>query len=177
MQLYRFSPITREEKLFEAIRHIHVESNTLCHTLLGKYFPNSGNIGVFCHYENEYDFLTQVREQLTESSENPNQKYFQLHNPIVIEAIWSIPETLYTHLYIRKPDPYRHQAGDIDLFLEQDAYKTFKEDIQSGKMSIDGVRIFPRADLDMIELFHPDSDVLVYISTDNMTARARVKQT
>lgn len=87
-----------------------------------------------------------------------------------------IPETLYTHLYIRKPDPYRHHVGDIDLFLEQDEYKAFKEDIQSGKINIDGVRVFPRTDLDMIELFHPDSDVLIYISTDNMTARARVKQ-
>jgi len=63
----------------------------------------------------EYEYLTKVREKLTESSDNLNQKYFKLHNPIVIPAQGDVPETAYDFLYIRQPDPYRHHVGDLDF--------------------------------------------------------------
>jgi hypothetical protein len=174
MKLYRFSPIASKEQLFEAIEYIHFASYALCKDSFSKYLPNSGNIGVFCHYEDEYETLVAIRKQLTEPSDNPDQKYFTLYEPIVIAAREDVPETTYNYLYIRKPDPYRHHVGDVDFYLEQSEYNARKQSLQNGAV-IPGARIFPRNDLDMIELYNPDVDVLAYVSTKDMTVDVHVK--
>lgn len=175
MKLYRFSPIKNQEKLFEAIKHIHFEAHKLSKQSFGYYLPNNaGNIGVFCHYDDEYEGLLDIRKELTEASDNPNQKYFTLLKPIVIPAQEDIPETTYTHLYIRKPDPYRHHVGDVDFYLEPERYKELKAELLGGK-NMKGARVFERPDLDMIELYDPDVDVLAYVSTEKMSEAVRVK--
>ena len=158
----------------EAIYHTHFESYKMCKQSFGEYFPNRGNIGIFCHYNEEYKFLTELRKKLTEESDNINQKYFRLHNFIVIPAQGDIPETTYTHLYIRKPDPYRAQVGDVDFVLEDGKYQELKESLQDGKV-MEGTRIFPRGDMDMVELLDPDIDVLGYVSSWEETEKVRVK--
>ena len=167
MKLYRFSPIKSKEELFEAIRHIHFECYKLCKQSFGEYLPNAGNMGVFCHYDDEYEFLIKLRGELTEASDNINQKYFRLLKPIVIPAKGDISETTYTYLYIRKPDPYRHHVGDVDFYLQPEKYRELKESLLGGK-KIKGARDFERPDLDMVELYNPDADVLAYISTNKM---------
>jgi hypothetical protein len=112
---------------------------------------------------------------MTVESDNVNQKYFRLHEPIVIPSKGDVPETTYTYLYIRKPDPYRHHVGDVDFYLAADEYKKVKTELLNGKV-IKGARIFPRTDLDMIELYDPDSDACGYVSTEMMTETVRVKQ-
>ena len=175
MNLYRFSPINSKEELLEAIRHTHLECHKLCKQSLGKYLPAAGNVGIFCHYDKEYEYLTDLRKQLTESSDDPNKKYFLIHEPITIKAEGDIPETTYTHLYIRKPDPYRAQVGDVDFILEEPTYTELKVSLLEGGEVI-GARIFPRGDLDMIELYNPDVDVLGYISLRDTTEKVRTKQ-
>lgn len=175
MKLYRFSPIQSQQELIRAIEHVHFSCYQLCKQSFGQYFSNAGNIGMFCHYDNEYEYLIKLRKKMTESSDNFNQKYFRLYNPITIPAKGDVPETTYTHLYIRKPDPYRHHVGDIDFYLEQNHYQKVKMELLAGK-KIDGVRVFTRPDLDMIELFDPDIDVLAYVSTHMMTEKVRTKQ-
>lgn len=175
MKLYRFSPIQSKEQLLEAIKHIHMECHKLCKQSFGKYFSNAGNIGVFCHYDDEHAFLTELKKELVETSNNPDQKYFKLHNPIIIPAQEDIPETTYTHLYIRKPDPYRHHVGDVDFFIEEDRYQKIKKSLLNGEL-IKGARIFPREDLDMIELHDPEVDALAYLSPREMTEKVRTKQ-
>lgn len=175
MKLYRFSPIESREQLFEAIKYIHFACYKFCKESFGKYYPNAGNIGVFCHYDSEYESLTKIRKEITLSSEDEDRKYFELREPIVIPAEGDIPETTYTHLYIRKPDPYRHHVGDIDFYIEQDEYAELKQSMQAGT-KIPGARIFPRSDLDMIELYNPDSDALAYLSPKTMTEKVRIKQ-
>lgn len=175
MKLYRFSPIKSQQELMRAIEHVHFSCYQLCKQSFGDYFPNAGNIGIFCHYEDEYEYLIKFRKKMTESSDNFNQKYFRLYNPITISVKGDVPETTYTHLYIRKPDPYRHHVGDIDFYLEQNHYQKVKMELLAGK-KIKGARIFPRPDLDMIELFDPDIDVLAYVSTHMMTEKVRMKQ-
>ena len=173
--LYRFSPIKNKQKLFEAIKHIHFESHKLCKQSFGYYLPNNaGNIGVFCHYDKEYELLVKLRKELTQPSDNPNQKYFTLLKPIAISAKDGIPETTYSQLYIRKPDPYRHHVGDIDFYLEPKEYKKLKSEILAGK-KMEGARVFERPDLDMIELYDPDIDVLAYVSTEKMSEAVIVK--
>lgn len=175
MKLYRFSPIQTQEELLQAITHTHFECNKLCKQSLGVYLPNAGNIGIFCHYDDEYERLITMRKELTHKSDNVNQKYFELHFPIIIPAENGVPETTYTHLYIRRPDPYRHHVGDVDFYLEPTKYSELKQSLLSGKKMV-GARILDRLDLDMIELFDPDSDALGYISTDTMTKLVRIKQ-
>jgi hypothetical protein len=173
-KLYRFSPIKNTEEMISAIKHIHLEGYKLCKQSFNKYLPNAGNVGIFCHYDDEYEYLTSVRKEITESSNNFNQKYFKLLNPITIEAERDIPETTYDYLYIRKPDPYRHQVGDLDFVMEPDKYEKLKEEMVNGRV-IKGARVFDRPDLDMIELYDPDIDVLAYISTEKMSEAVRVK--
>ncbi len=175
MNLYRFSPIKTEGDLYQAIHHLHHESYQLCFSSFGRFLPNSGNAGIFCHYPDEYSFLTDIRLRLTQPGDHPNQKYFTLHTPINIPATAEIPTAVYTHLYIRAPDPYRHHVGDIDFYLPSNEYTVLKKDLLNGKI-IQNARIFPRADLDMIELYHPDIDVLAYVSTHQMTQTAHIKQ-
>jgi hypothetical protein len=174
MKYYRFSPIKSKEELFEAIKHIHFECYKLCKQSFGSYFPNAGNMGIFCHYDNEYEFLINIRKELTETSDNLNQKYFRLHKQIVVPAKGDVPETMYTYLYIRRPDPYRHHVGDVDFYLELEKYTELKQLMLGGK-KIKGARIFKRPDLDMIELYDPDVDVLGYVSTKTMSEAVRVK--
>jgi hypothetical protein len=174
MKLYRFSPIINKEQLLEAIRHIHFECHKLCRQSFGHYLPNAGNMGVFSHYDDEYELLINIRKELAEPSNNPSQKYFRLYEPIVIPPQDDIPETTYTYLYIRRPDPYRHHVGDVDFYLEQGEYSELKQSLLSGK-KMKGARVFDRADLDMIELYDPDIDALAYVSTNHMTEKVRIK--
>lgn len=175
MKLYRFSPIKSEKELLKAIEHIHFQSFALCKSAFNKYLPVAGNVGIFCHYNDEHNYLTGIRKKLTEESNNLNQKYFKLHNPITINSIKGVPKTTYDYLYIRKPDPYRHHVGDIDFVMDSTKYKTLKKEMINGKIVKDA-RVFDRPDLDMIELYNPDIDVLAYISTQTMAEEVRVKQ-
>ncbi len=174
MKLYRFSPIETKEQLLEAIKHTHFACFLLCKKVFSKYLLVAGNIGVFCHYDDEYKFLTKLREELTEISDNLNQKYFRLHTPIIVPAKDDVPETTYTYLYIRRPDQYRAQAGDVDFVADNEKYIELKESLLKGA-KINGAKVFDRPDLDMIELSDPDIDALAYVSTKAMTEKVRVK--
>lgn len=174
MKSYTFSPITNIEELIEAVRYINFACHQLCKQSFGKYLPNAGNMGIFCHYDDEYEQLVAIRKELTESSDDPNQKYFKLHEPIIVPAYDDVPKITYTHLYIRKLDPYRHHVGDVDFYLEQTQYDELKDSLIEGKI-IKGARIFPRNDLDMIELHDPDVDALGYVSKNIMTEKVRIK--
>lgn len=163
MKLYRFSPIQSKKQLLKAIQHIHLSCHALCKKTLGTYLPVAGNIGVFCHDEGEYIFLTKLREKLTDSSDVKYGKYFRLHTPIVISKTHDIPKTTYNYLYIRKPDPQKPQVGDIDFYLKPDAYAELKKSLLNGN-NITGARIIPnRPDLDLIELYDSNIDTWCYI--------------
>lgn len=174
MKLYRFSPIKTQDELFQAIKHIHFECYKLCKASFGDYLPNAGNVGVFCHYDDEYEQLLRIRDSLVKPSDNPDLKYYELVDPIIIPARGEIPETTYTHLYVRRPDPYRAQVGDVDFYLEQAVYDKQKSEMLAGKV-VPGARVFERPDLDMIELFNPDVDALGYVSTHVMSEKVRIK--
>lgn len=174
MNLYRFSPIQNQDALREAMAYIHFACHKLCKQSFGEYLPNAGNMGVFCHYDDEYERLVEIRRQITRPSGDPDQKYFELYEPIIIPAEGDVPETTYTHLYIRRPDIYRAQVGDVDFYLKQSEYDTLKQSLADGAQ-VKGARIFPRNDLDMIELYDPDVDALAYVSTNVMSQKVRKK--
>jgi hypothetical protein len=162
MSLYTLSPIKTQAELMSAIEYIHNETHKLSKTLLGEYLPTAGNIAIFSHYKDEFEFLTTLRKQLTDENENFNQKYFKLHMPVTVNEKDGVPGATYEYLYVRMQDPYRHQVGDIDFYLTADEFKTMKTDLLQN--AVEGLRILDRTDVDLIELFHPDIDVLAYIS-------------
>lgn len=147
----------------------------MCKQILGEYLPNSGNMGVFCHSDEEYTSLTKLREELTEPADNPNQKYYKLSEPIVIPAEGDVPETTYTHLYIRKPDPtpYGKYKGDVDFIIAPEKYLKLKEKVENGEVK--GAEIYDRPGWDNIQLSDHDIDAVAYVSTKEMTEKVRVK--
>lgn len=167
MKPFRFSPIKDKAQLFEAIEYIHFESYRLCKKILGDFLPAAGNIGVFCHYDDECERLIKIRKELTDLSDNWNQKYFRLHKPIVIPAKNDVPETTYTYLYIRRPEASNSYVGDVDFYLEPNKYKELKESLLSGNL-IKGAEVFKRPDLDLIKLYDSDSDVTAFIGKKTM---------
>lgn len=169
-------PIKSKKQLLQTIKHIHFSCYKLCEQAFGEYFPNSGNIAVFCHSDEEYKFLTNIREELTESSSNPDQKYYRLLEPITVPAQDNVPEATYTHLYIRKPDPtpYGKYTGDVGFFLGSEAYSKLKNSLLSG-VEIKGARIYDRPSWDMIQLTDPKIDAVSYVSMKKMTEAVHVK--
>ncbi|HOZ36519.1 MAG TPA: hypothetical protein PLR18_01680 [bacterium] len=163
MKLYRFSPIENQDQLLQAIKYTHFVCHELCRKILYKYLFNFGNIGIFCHYDQEYELLTKISEELTDSTGSFNQKYFRLHQPMVIPAEGNVPETTYTHLYIRRPDSAKPQVGDVDFFLEPAEYAKLK-----NQSNLKGVRPLNRPDLDLIGLHDPDIDALAYVGTHKL---------
>lgn len=166
MKHYRFSPIKSKKELLGVIKYIHIESHNLCKLCFGEYFENAGNIGIFCHYESEFDALKKIRNELAEPSEDSELKYYNLTKPIIINQ-GNVNETTYTHLYIRRPDPYRHFVGYIDFYLNPIEYDRLKQSLLQG-VKMEGVRLFENNCLDLIELHNPDIDVLAYLGNTKM---------
>ena len=157
----------------EAIRYTHFECFELCKKNFGRYLPAAGNIGIFCHYDDEYKFLTKLRKEITDESNNWNQKYYRLYEPIIILAKADVPEATYTYLYIRKPDQHT-EVGDVDFVLNDKEYNELKNSLLNGK-EIKGIKVFDRPNLDLLKLSDLDKDVLSFIGTKDMTKNVRVK--
>ena len=64
MKLYRFSPIQDYDQLLVAISFIHFACHQLCKQSFGQYLANAGNMGVFCHYDDEHTRLVEIRNIL-----------------------------------------------------------------------------------------------------------------
>jgi hypothetical protein len=171
MKSYRFSPIENKEYLFEAIKYTHLKCFELCKNIFGRYLSVAGNIGIFCHFENEYQLLTELKKQLTVEADNWNQKYYRLNEPITIPSQSDIPETIYTYLYIRKPDQHM-EVGDVDFVLGEKEYDELKKDLIEGK-KIKGMEVFDRPELDLIRLSDSDSDVVSFIGKMDIAKNIR----
>ena len=174
MKPYRFSPMKSKKELFEAIKYIHFACHRLCKQNLGYLLPVSGNIGVFCHYEDEFERLIKTRKELTDINDNWNQKYFRLHKPIIIPAKDDKPNTTYSYLYIRKPEVGHPNLGDVDFYLEPKKYKQLKQSVLSGKIT-KGIKLFERPDLDLLRLYDPESDVSAFVGSYQMSKVAKSK--
>ena len=155
--------------LLKIINQIHTDCHKLCFQALGEHLPVAGNIGVFCHSKNEYELFTKIRGELTYPSDNPNQKYFLLKEPIVIGS------ATYTHLYIRKPDPtpYGKYLGDVDFIMEEQEYSEFKNSVQNGL--IKGAEIYDRPSWETVQITDQNINSVAYISTKEFSEKVRVK--
>lgn len=162
MDQFRFSPIKDKTTLFSAIEYLHFAAHKLCKLKLGYYLPVCGNVGIFSHFEDEFERLIELRKELTDINVSWNQKYFKLYKPIIFPAKDGLPETTYTLLYIRKPMVTHPQVGDIDFYVDPKKYQKMKQEVKKVYFP-KGVRLLERPDLDLIELLDPSFDVAVYI--------------
>lgn len=164
------------EELLTTINRIHVDCYQLCKNAFSKYFNNSGNMDVFCHSDEEYGLFTKIREELTEPSDNPKQKYYRLLEPIVIPAKNDVPKIGYTYLYIRKPDPtpYGLYRGDVDFFTNENEYRALKQSLLDGTV-IQGAKMYDRPGWDFIQLSNPAIGSVAYVSTKENVEWVRVK--
>lgn len=173
MNKFRFSPITSEKELLNTIEYLHIECHRLINKKLGKFLPVAGDVCIFCHFDDEYEKLTEISKDLVVSSKNQNQKYFQLKEPFLIPAKDEIPAATYEWLYIRKPNPKSPQVGDIDFVLTDEQYNELKESVTANQ--IKDARVYDRPGWDMIEILENEIDALPYICTKNMAEKVRVK--
>lgn len=131
--------------------------------------PVAGDIGVFCHADEEYNLLVGYKERLTISSDNPNQKYFQLKAPLVFSGV------TYEWLYIRKPDPtpYGNFLGDIDFIMGPTDFGELKQRVRKGE--VPGAEIYERPGWDMVQLSNPEIDSVAFVCTREMAEKIKVK--
>lgn len=162
------------EDLISRLNTIHTDCNKLCFLALGKYLECSGNIGVFCQNEDEYTIFLKLKDELTKESFNPNQKYFELINAINIEGR-EVPDGVYTHLYIRKPDqtPYGKYLGDVDFVLNFAEYEELKRQVSKGLVK--NAQLYDRPGWDTIQITDPLISSVAYISTKEFAEKVRVK--
>ena len=170
--------ISSKQELLETVSQIHFDCHELVKQVFGQYYPVAGNIGVFCHLDEEYEVLTELRKEMTTDTGNPNQKYYPLGRPIIISAKDDVPDTTYTHLYIRKPDSsaYGEYLGDVDFVLSEDEYTKIKNKLLAGR-NIKGAKIYDRPGWDTIEISDPEINSIAFLSTKEFSERVRVKFT
>lgn len=164
------------DALLQRIQQIHDDCHRLCMLVMGKYIAVAGNIGIFCQSDDEYNEFLVYKDELTKPSPNPNQKYFELIEPIKVEGKDSLPQSVYTHLYIRKPDhtSYGKYLGDVDFVMDEASYKQFKLDVLAGKYA-KGIEIYNRPNWDTVQITYPEVSSVAYISTKEFSEKVRVK--
>lgn len=160
-------------ELLNRIKDIHENCYTLIINSMGQNLEVAGNIGVFCQNDKEFVQLKKLQKILTKESDNQNQKYFELLKPITIKSDKGLPEAIYTHLYIRKPDPtpYGKYKGDIDFIMATKDYELAKQNVKS----INGAELYDRPGWDTIQITSPEVSSVAYISTKEFSKKVRVK--
>jgi hypothetical protein len=151
MVKHLFSPIGGESTFNEALEYTAEELRKLCIKVLGETLPID-TLKVFSHYFDEYDLLEGIV-----SSKGPKSKFTQGMNYYSnVDLTISGEHILW--LGVRKPDPYRSQVGCGDFSVaDYDGFKDKYLDLEHGYVR----EIMD--DRDMLEIWHPDFDVLGYV--------------
>lgn len=158
------------EDLNARISLIHTACHTLCQKAFGQTLPVAGNIGVFCHEFKEYEVLQSIVSKNILPDDHWNHKYYRLRSPIIIPASSSIPQSIYTYLYIRPPDDSHKQAGDVDFVIPKDRMDALKQELSSHACAIPGLSLLEqRPDLDLLSLSDPSLPVLSLLGTRTIT--------
>lgn len=153
------------DSLMGRIKCVHEDCWGLCLKIIGRPLLVAGNIGVFCQNEEEYRKFARLSQELCESSDDPNRKYFRLKSPMVSG------EATYTWMYIRRPDltDYGKYLGDVDFVMESGEYQKFKGNLPVGAV------VYDRPGWDMVQLSDPSIASVAYVAIKEMAERVRVK--
>lgn len=147
--LYRFSPIKNEEDLERVWEYITEQLEKLSQEILHEKLSVS-ILKVFPHYPNEYKYLYDAISNM-----GPQAK-FSSKTSLYVEVSKEIMGNHISSLGIRFVDPYRMQVGCGDY--EVDNFASYRE------KHIDSPFVRDAKDsTDMLEIWHPDFDVLGYV--------------
>lgn len=164
-RLYRFSPIGNKQSMLDTVEYIAKEATKMVFRDQGYTLPIK-YVTIFAHYQEEYDELVQLIAQLGIQSDTNNGVKTILNNPIEIFAMklevngehQDIIHSIES-IRIRKPDAYRMQVGCCDFEYNGDyVWLAGTETLSSHKL-----RRIQRNDIDMVEFYNPDFDVLAYV--------------
>lgn len=148
-KLYRFSPIISDEDLQKVWNYLTVELQKLSEKVLGEVLPVS-ILKVFPHYLDEYDYLYK-----TISEKGPKSSFASDKN-LYVDVSEMIEGNKITAIGVRIVDPYRMQVGcgdyEVDNFSEYREKHIKSPYVRDAKDSVE-----------MLEIWHPDFDVLGYV--------------
>ncbi|MCA9337335.1 hypothetical protein KC951_01350 [Candidatus Saccharibacteria bacterium] len=153
MKLYRFSPIKSADTCTEVLEHIQKGLRELSELVLEESLPIN-TLKIFAHYEDEYKFLKQWVDSIGEAKDEGSSTSYYVEPS---EAM-TVNNDPIEYVGIRVPDPYRAQVGCGDYVV--DSFDKFKTKYL-GKSPF--IREVAHPKYEMLELFHPDIDVLGYI--------------
>jgi len=153
MKLYRFSPIEDNETCLETLSYIDEKLRELSSIVLEEKLPIN-TLKIFAHYDNEYSFLRQWIDSIGSAQDESSKTsyYIEPSSPMIVN------NDPIEYVGIRVVDPYRGQVGCGDFVVNN--FDEFKEKYL-GKSEF--IREVPHQKYEMLELFHPDIDVLGYI--------------
>ena len=152
MKLYRFSPIQSSEACKKALEYIDLKLRELSRLTISENLPVN-TLKIFAHYPDEYQFLRSWVTTLgnAEPQNSPTSYYVRPASSMVVNL------DPIEYVGIRVPDPYRGQVGCGDFVVSN--FKKFKSKYGTSQF----VRPVAHQKYDMLELFHPEIDVLGYI--------------
>ena len=153
MKLYRFSPISTDQSAQVALEYIDEQLRKLSELVIEEYLPVN-TLKIFAHYEEEYMFLKEWADCLGENEDDGSSTSYYVKPSTPMTGNKDPIE----YVGIRVPDPYRAQVGCGDYVVGN--FDEFKEKYL-GKSPY--IRQVSHQKYEMLELFHPDIDVLGYI--------------
>lgn len=164
-KLYRFSPITSEQAMLEAVEYIAIEATRMLFREMGTN-QQIKHVTIFAHYWDEYNELVQLTSQLGTQTEANNGIRTRLTKNIDVftmkletnSGVIDVTESIES-IRIRKPDPYRMQVGCCDFEYDGE-YLWLATTETVGRANM---RRIERDDIDMVEFSDPDIDVLAYV--------------
>lgn len=153
MKLYRFSPINTDGACQDALEYIDKKLRELSKLVIEEQ-PPVNTLKIFAHYEDEYTFLKQWANSIGKNEDGGSSTSYYV-KPLEPVDVNGHP---FEYIGIRVPDPYRSHVGCGDYVV--DDYETFKKKYLNNSPYI---REVAHQKYEMLELFHPDIDVLGYI--------------
>lgn len=156
MKLYRFSPIQNQDDFTKTLEYIQEKLRELSILVIEEELPIN-TLKVFAHYEDEYAYLKRLVDSIGSSEDEGSSTsyYVKPYQPMTVK------NNSIELVGIRVPDPYRSQVGCGDYLASN-----FDEIKSKSLGKSPYIRVVPHQKYDMLELFHPDIDVLGYIVKD-----------
>lgn len=149
-KFYRFSPIKNEtelQKVWEYIAdQLHLLAKEVLHEDLSVTY-----LKVFAHYPEEYKFIYNHLSKLGEPAP------FNSDTSFYVEVNQEIKGNHIKFFGVRIVDPYRMQVGCGDY--EVDDFQAYREKHIGTSSFIRDIK----DSADMLEIWHPDFDVLGYV--------------
>lgn len=149
-KLYRFSPIKDEQTVDKVFLYLTQELERLSLKIFKEKLPID-TLKIFAHYPDEYNYLYDLISKMGDKSEYSSETSFY------VDVDKKISGHNIKLIGLRIIDPYRMQAGcgDYEVSNFNDIKKKYLNSSQY-------VRDMKRS-TDMLEVWHPDFDILGYI--------------